>query len=173
MFGIPFTIRRENSASLGNKPGTEERVVYLRSRRCGDLGEKMRKLFRQYHASTFAQMRAATRAGSGTTRAMSSQDDPIALEKILAEQESAMDAAQKAAQEQLDAAEQIAVMALSDNYPKEQVSDIVDGLTDHELHGIVSTLELGSMPKDFFPSPAIQPKQSDTSQSGEPPAKRS
>ena len=173
MFGIPFTIRRENSDSAGNKPGVEEQVVYLRTRRCGDLGEKMRKLFRQYHAAAFSQMRAATRAGAGTTRAMSAQDDTEALEKILADQEAAMDAGRNAANEQLEAAEQIAAMALADNYPKDKVSELVDGLTDHELHGIVSTLELGSMPKDFFPSPAIQQKPNDISLSGEPPAKRS
>ena len=47
MLGIPFVVRRFSER------GCEDETVFLRTRRCGPAGEKMRVAIRRYHAATF------------------------------------------------------------------------------------------------------------------------
>ena len=168
MLGIPFTIRRFPER------GVEDVDIYLRTRRRGPAGEKMRREIRAYHQAQFDRMKAASRAGMLVNRATSLTeiDDALrveALEKIEADQIAQMDLARLRAEDTLEHAEAIAACALADNYPREQAEEIVDGLTDQDLHGIVATIEMGAMPKDFFPLPATPPSPSSTAPSGSEP----
>jgi hypothetical protein len=168
MLGIPFVIRRFSDA------GVEDVTVFLRTRRSGQAGDKMRKHLRAYHAAVFAQTKAAGKAGSLMRRALSGETQPgeAELEKIEAEQSAAMDSAQKESETALEEAQEVCLCALKDNYGEKE-EELVDGLTDHELHGLVSTIEMGAMPRDFFPSPGIPPKSSSMEPSGSGPAKSS
>jgi hypothetical protein len=172
MLGIPFTIRRHSPA------GVEDQVVYLRTHRCGQAGDKMRTAIRTYHRASFAQAKAAARAGGLMRESLAglSEDKASrikALEKIATDQTAAMDLATEQAEAAIASAVEVARQALIDNYGKDRAEEIVDGLTEHELHGILGTVEMGSMPKDFFPSPAIQPNPSGTEPSGSGQAKSS
>jgi hypothetical protein len=166
MLGIPFVIRRFSER------GTEDQTVYLRSRRCGEAGVKMRKAIRDYHAAQFAQMKAAGKAGAITAKAIQAACDEKqarkkgVLESLDQEQEAAMaDATQQAALA-LDLATTITRMALADNYGNDKADEIIDGMTDHEMHSVVKTIELGALPKDFFQPPGTQPNPSTTPPSG-------
>ena len=174
MIGIPFTVRREDEG------GVVDRTIYLRSRRRGPEVEKMRAAIRAYNRAIFGQGKQASRAGMLMTRALAGEmaegedlDKRLAdLERIDREQEAAMTEAQELAQKALDRAEEIAELALRENYG-EQTAQILNELTDRELHAIVGTVEMGAMPKDFFPSPATPPKPSSISPPGSAPAEPS
>jgi hypothetical protein len=166
MFGIPFTIRRWSDA------GVEDRTVYLRTRRCGEAGEAMRTALRKYRKLVFEQARVANKAGMMAAQAMTpsgdlDQDGRLAkLEKLAADSDAAMESAGALQAEALELAQKIAGMALQENYGSAS-SEIIDGLTDTELHAIVGSLELGQMPKDFFQSLDTQPKPNTTGRSGD------
>jgi hypothetical protein len=95
------------------------------------------------------------------------------LEKILSEQQAAIDCCSAAAQAAMDAAEKVAVLALEANYGPEETDRIMDRLTDREIRAIVDTVETGAMPKDFFPSPGTPPKSNSTPDSGSGPGNSS
>ena len=160
MFGIAFRIRRDSTE------GVTEKVVYLRSRRRGPEGEKMRAAIKAYHRASFDQARLAAKVGAMMNRGLSGETAGMSLEDIEAKQTSALAEAQNCSSVALEQAEIVATLALDENYGAEEAAKMVGDLTDHELHGIIGAIELGSMPKDFFPSPDIQPKLSTTGSSG-------
>jgi hypothetical protein len=163
MFGIPFTVRRSETGGM-----SKDEVLYLRTYRRGETGNLMRKLIKQYRYMGMEQAKAGAKAAmmvAGLGAIAAGTDETRDLAKVLAEQSEAMRAAEAAGAEALKTAEEIAVIALTENYG-EGTDKLVDALTDHELHGIVSTIELGSMPKDFFPSPDTQQKPKSTTVSG-------
>lgn len=163
MIGIPFTIQRES------EHGAEIETIYLRTRRRGPEGEKMRRLIREYNQADLAQKRASIKvamfyalvAGNGEHT-----PDLAALEKADKDQDEAIAVGNAAAKTALECAELIAELALRENYPQELAEKILDKLTDVELRAIVSTIEMGAMPKDFFQSLDIQRKQRPTGHSG-------
>lgn len=162
--GIPFTVRRESDA------GVEDQIVYLRSRRVGADGSKMVALIREYQSLSMVQVKAAGKAAAMAHRMIEGQSGNAivdAMEKIDAEQQALMDAAMDASHERTKIATEIVQLALEVNYSPEEVLRIIDALTDAELDAMVSTLQYGQMPKDFFPAPVTRQTPSDTSPSGE------
>lgn len=146
MFGIPFTIIRE--CEMGGVIET----VYLRTYRRGGKGDEMRKCLKAYHAATIGQSRAAGRIPVllGQAAKVAQENDSLAmLEKLAEDQEKIISESVGCSAEALVAAEQIAELALQENYA-EKTTEIMDKLTDRELHAIVGTIEMGEMPKDFF-----------------------
>ena len=185
MIGIPFTIRRQNERGQ-----VEDEVVYLQSRRRGPTGESMRQHLRNFMKARFEQQRASSRAGMALAKAglamtgpeIGTADDAegrraesrlAELEKLDASQEKEMQAAQASAATCIAEAEEVARLALSDNYGAERAGDIIDKLTDRELNWLVETIEMGAMPADFFTSRGTPPKPSSTVPSGSEPAKPS
>jgi hypothetical protein len=174
MIGIPFEIRRSSDR------GAESETIYLRSRRRGPEGEKMRAAIALYRRSQMDQVRLATKVGSLTQRFLSAMGEaPVGLDlassrpdsaALETSQREALEAAGCMAERAICAAEEIARLALIENHGAD-TERIVDGLTDRELHAIVATIEQGAMPKDFFPLPGTQPSASATSPSGESPAR--
>ena len=160
MVGIKFVVRRASEAAE-----IEDRTLYLRSRRTGEAGQEMRRRIRGYHHAVFEQFKQAGRAGRMTDRADLAEAGAEALERIDREQGEALEHAQEAAWAALEHAEQIALLALQENYGA-AAKGLLDDLTDRELHAIVSTIEMGQMPADFFQSPGIPPKPSATGLSG-------
>lgn len=163
MFGIPFTIRRTSER------GIEDEVVYIRSYRRGAVGQKMRQLMGEYHAATMRQMQSAAQAGAAMNESLGGTEGRD-LQGIADRQQKALDDALAQSARALKAAEEIAANALAENYPDDVREKILDKLTDHELHGLVSTIEMGAMPKDFFALHDIQPRPSTTGPSGAAPA---
>jgi hypothetical protein len=167
MIGLPFTIRRHSPNGLVDE------TVYLRSRRTGEVGRKMREALREYHRRQFDQQRAAAQAAMLLGKALAGADAlgaGIDLEKIAADQDVAMTRAQELARGALELAELVAALALASNYDVGNVERVMDLLTDRELHAIVGLVEVGQVPADFFASPGIPPMPSATGHSGAEPA---
>jgi hypothetical protein len=167
MIGIPFIIRRQSDR------GTEDTTVYLRTRRISETGRSMRQEIRRFHDATIAQSKAASRAAALVAVAMKGMDNgplgdpaPFDLEALLEKQDKEMTEARNQADAAIDAATKIALMALEENYPPAVLTEFVDMLTDRELRAIVSTVEMGAMPADFFTLPGIHPLPSSTGRSG-------
>jgi hypothetical protein len=166
MVGIPFTIRRTSS-----ELGVQDEVVYLRSRRRGEAGESMRRHIRDYHAALFTQMQSAAKAGRLSGQVTEGAAVEV-LEQVDADLGATLATAGAAGDRALEHAEHVARLALQENYG-ERAAELLDGLTDKELHAIVSTVEVGQMPADFFGRPDTPPKPSATGPSGTLPAKPS
>ena len=173
MLGIPFTVRRHS------EEGVMDTTLYLTSRRRGDAGKSMRLHLRQFRQADLAKGKAASRAGFLMARAIremagdgAAQPDDGArlaeLERIDAEQQTAMGAAFNENDAAMTHAEKIAELALRENYGP-ATDGIVDGLTSAELRAIVETVEMGAMPKDFFLSLATPPTPPSTGPSGSAP----
>jgi hypothetical protein len=169
MLGIPFIIQRESKTD--GIARLERETIYLRSRRRGEAGEKMRKAIREYNKQNLAFGRLATKAAVAIGKLENADVQPTQqqLEDIEQNQSANYEAAQNARIAALAAAETVAEQALVDNYG-EGVKDILDRLTDRELDAIVGSVEMGAMPKDFFTHLDTQQKQSTTLQSGASPA---
>jgi len=164
MFGIRFTILREGD--IGGMPET----IYLRTYRRGEAGIEMRKQLRSYHALDMQKNKAAVQIPTLVAQAQKCIEtgSPEGLLDVAAKQDLVIASATAAAEQQLQVAEQIAELALKDNYG-EKLDSIVDKLTDRELHAIVGTIELGEMPRDFFQSLEARQKRNSTGQSGASP----
>lgn len=168
MLGIPFIIQREGER------GIQRETVYLRSRRRGEAGEKMRKAIREHNAKNLEHSRMASKAVAAM-RKVTGLDGEIttasetALRELEQTQGALFEAAQNARNAALAAAEIVAEEALRDNYG-DRVTEILDGLTDAELDAIVSTVEIGAMPDDFFTSLDTRQKRNTTLLSGGQPA---
>jgi hypothetical protein len=174
MLGIPFTLRRHD-----DKLGMRDEVVYLATRRMGPQGEAMRKQIRAYHKAFFGQALAAQGCALVATQALGpaleSKDRAAriaALQEVEKRQLEKVEAGQAASEAALEAAAAVGILALEPNYGPE-AQGIVDRMTDHELHALVTTIEMGALPKDFFPSPGTPPSASSTSQAGESPGSTS
>lgn len=159
MLGIPFIIQRES------QNGVERETIYLRSRRCGEAGDKMRQAIREHNSQNLMHSRLATKAVIALGKLDGENLNMAQLEDIERNQTLSFEAAQKARIAALAAAQVVAEQALVDNYG-EGVQAIVDRLTDKELDAIVGTVEMGAMPKDFFTHLDTQQKQSITLRSG-------
>ncbi|MCE5257005.1 MAG: hypothetical protein LLF89_09195 [Spirochaetaceae bacterium] len=169
MFGIPFTIVRE-----GDVGGVIE-TIYLRTYRRGRIGKQMRNHLQAYHAAAQGQAKAAGRIPVNmvqASRVAQEADSLAALEKLAAEQESIITESNKHGQAMLDAAEAIAELSLQENYA-DRTDEIMNKLTDRELHAIVGTIEMGEMPKDFFQFVEARKKASTTGHSGDMPVQSS
>lgn len=166
MIGIAFVVRRTSDMA-----GLSDEVLYLRSRRRGDAGASMRRHLKAYHAAVYGEIKLAARASRLAEQA-GEKTGIKALEQVEAQLAASIDQAAADNAAAIEHAEEIARLALIENYGG-RTEEVLDRLTDRELHGVVSTIELGQMPKDFFGSPDTQPKPSATGPSGSSPAKRS
>lgn len=163
MFGIPFTIVREGDA------GGVINTIYLRTYRRGRQGNKMRECMKAYRAAIQGQAKAAGKIPvhlAQATKVAQQENSLEALEKLAAEQDAIITESNNFATLALAAAEEITDISLSENYG-EGTNEIMNGLTDRELHAIVGTLEMGEMPKDFFQFVEAQKKASITGRSGD------
>jgi hypothetical protein len=162
MLGLPFVLRRWDDAGFP----VDERV-FLRSRRRGDRGEKMRRLMKLYRKLSVSQTSNAARVARLMQQALAGgvEMGEERLADIDRQQSEATEAAQSAAEEQLALAEEIVEMSLEENYGEQTVA-ILDRLTDAELHAAVATIEMGAMPRDFFRYRDIPPSGNSTKPSG-------
>jgi hypothetical protein len=162
VIGIPFTVRRTGER------GVDDAVIYLTSRRVGDVGREMRAALREYHDGLQAHGTASMRVAAVMAKAMKAEQDGVALDlaALLDEQERHVAAGAQASERAIQASARVARLALLANYGEQQADEIVDRLTDRELRAICETVELGAMPRDFFTSGDTQPKPSTTGPSG-------
>jgi hypothetical protein len=160
MIGIPFTILRESER------GVEEETIFLRSRRRGPEGEKMRQAIREHNRALLEQSRQAVDAATAVGKLRAGDLSQADLEQVRNAQGAAFEAAQNAGRKALEMAEAVAEAALAENYEAAAREKILDKLTDSELIAIVNTIELGAMPKDFFLSLDTLRNQSSIRRSG-------
>jgi flagellar motor protein MotB len=155
MIGIPYRIVRH-----GDK-GPEDKVFYLATRRSGEAGAAMKKTKREFQKAELATAKAAQRYQAAS--AAEHQDEELLcnlLEDI-----------QLAGQAADDAAEHLVLLSLTENYGRENAEAVLDQLTDTDIKKMVSVIETGELPKDFFESSGQPPKPTSTLQpGGSPPA---
>lgn len=101
-------------------------------------------------------------------------DADAKMEKLSKEQDAYCEASIKTHNEIADLALEIVSTSLMINYKNQkEVDAILDCLSDQRLLGCVDIIELGDVPKDFFPCPDTQQKEIDTSSSEGTPTKSS
>jgi hypothetical protein len=159
MLGIPLELL------IGGNP----EKVYFATRRSGELGVKMRALRRTYHMARMEAARFLARTQAIGQAADSLEADRPnymdELEKLLADQEKQTELAMDAKEKARAAAEELARLSLGENYSGDTLERIMNCLTDRQLAFLVTVIETGEVPEDFFPRPATQPSGSTTSPS--------
>jgi len=167
MKGIPFRITAQTDK------GPVDKVLYLTTRRMGTTGETFKKAKRDYHKSQCDAARATQKYA--------------VAEKQVNELDPATDKYQEAAQvcdeclvsidagadQALKHAEKIVRLSLQPNYGKADTESIMDELIDADFHAMVSLIETGELPPDFFRFKEARQKSTTTAQSGEAPDKSS
>lgn len=164
MVGIPYRLLRDS------EDGPVEKVLYLATRRTGEGGQAMKNAKREYYAHEFGCACAAKRFQSAdqAVLACAPEDDRRAalenerdaqLERIRAEGDAAT-----------DAAERLVRLSLTENYGAAAAGEIVDQLTDRDVRAMVTVIETGELPPDFFGGSDRRPRPTTTSPSGGLPA---
>jgi hypothetical protein len=155
MIGIPIQIIRDG----------KDETIYLSTRRSGVKGGELRDAKRAYRQARLEIARLTTKMSLIAVRVNKIPDeaDHLAadLEKLCDDMDKltiGLDSARQAVQ---DAAEHVISLAIEDNHGQETAS-ILDCLTDSQIEALVSVLETGETPADFFPSRATQPSAKDT-----------
>jgi len=154
MIGIPYRIVRFGEA------GPVDKVFYLATRRFGEAGTAMKKAKREYYRAEYATARSAQKLASveDDIRNLGS-DEFKRRDELIEKRDALMEAIREHGDEATEAAEKLVVLSLTENYGRENAEMMADQLTDRDLRGCVSTIELGDQPKDFFPSDEARQRQ--------------
>lgn len=147
MIGVPLKI----------KHGDNEEIVYMSTRRSGDVGKGICNAKRKFRKAQCNYMKALKKSGI----VMALKGDALSVEdveRISKEQDEHIDAAANSKFDALQAAEVVVSKSLRVNYPQEKVDKILDTLTDEQICKCVDVLETGGQPEDFFPSPVTLEK---------------
>ena len=147
MIGIPIEIERNGK--------TEK--IYLSTRRSGPAGQKMVEARNIARRERLNSARLATQLSILMARVEKMPDDDAKLQAIARDADNLVNAVGKAAQAAKDATELAVRLAIEDNHGLE-TEKILDGLSDKDIEQMLTTLETGAMPEDFFQRHAIQPK---------------
>lgn len=165
MVGIPYRIVRHGEA------GPEDKVFFLATRRSGEAGAAMKKAKREFQKQELATAQAAHKYAAAER---AEEKDPVegvphgAREEKLCKHLEEIRAASQAAD---DAAEHLVLLSLTENYGRENAEAILDQLCDADIRKMLSVIETGELPKDFFGSSGQPPKPTSISQpGGSPPA---
>jgi len=158
MIGIPYRLMRSPDT------GAVEKVVYLSTRRSGEAGESMKAARGEYRSAQRDLYKAAQRHRSLARRVEQIDAEDDRLDKLTTDQETAFDAISAAQGVADTAAERIVRLSLTANYGNEKAVEIIDLLTDDDLHDMVLTMQTGEQPDDFFPSPGLPGKPTSTLQ---------
>lgn len=142
MVGIPYRILRHGD------DGPEDKMVYLSTRRSGEAGAAMKNAKRDFQEHEFATAKAAQKYAAADR---SEQKDEERLGKLLDEIREQGEAAN-------DAAEKLIRLSLTENYGRENAEAILDKLTTKDIRAMVTVIETGELPKDFFESAGAPPK---------------
>lgn len=147
MTGIPVSIARDG----------KREIVYLSTRRSGEPGRQMQDMKRRYRREQQAAAAALLEVAAIAEQARRANPDATDYaEKLLdlaARQERASEKALDAGERAVDLAAKLVCAALWENHG-EDAQGILDELTDADLHSLVSTIETGEAPADFFASRA-------------------
>lgn len=139
MIGIPVTIQRD---------GKPEKI-YLSTRRSGAAGAAMREAKENYYA---AQQRAANALARVVAAVSLAESQPARLEEVLAKQEKDSAEALTEKTAALNHAEVLVGLALKENHGPD-TDAIMDLLTDKQIMRLVTVIETGDVPSDFFGGP--------------------
>lgn len=162
MLGLPIELEIE---------GNNERIFFA-TRRRGQDGEDMRKHRRAFHTAKMAALTHLRRVEALEIKAdqipADTQDRDLRISEILGEQGKELQASLDAKEQAREACERLVRLSLGENYPDtEKVERILGSLTDNQLAYLVTVLETGEVPADFFPRRATLPKPSTTTQPGD------
>lgn len=151
MFGIPFEVRRFDEG------GQQNITLFVRSHRRSEMRDALRELHETKVSRTVQALQMQHAVKVATDEAT---DAALAEVKGLAAELAAI------GRKIENLTETIARLALADNYGPAELNHLLDMLTDAELEGIVSTVEMGQAPADFSVSGAIQPSLSSSGLNG-------
>ena len=166
MQGIPVTITRNE----------DEAIIYLSTRRSGAAGKAMKSLKHRFHQAIHAASKANSRVFLIMTKAegldAEAEDYADVVAELHEKQTDAAASALKWKEEALEHAEDLVRRSLKENHGPD-TTDIMDCLTDKQLQQMVTIIETGDTPEDFFPSNGTRPKQSTTLPLGDTPGESS
>lgn len=161
MIGLPIPILR---------PDDTEETVYLSTRRSGESGAELQEARRRYRGARLKAAKAATRLGLIMARVRELDEGAGMAADLLTlcdESERLTDVIHEAQCEAQDAAEAAARIALEENHGPDAIR-ILDGLSDAQITGLMTALETGEAPADFFPCPATRRRPSSITPGGAP-----
>jgi hypothetical protein len=159
MIGIPYRIVRHGEA------GPVDKVLYLATRRFGEAGIALKKTKKEYFKAEYATARAAQKLAAADNQIKGLPSDSKLMDELVSRRDLLMDEIRTHGDEATEAAEKLVVLSLTENYGRKNAEEMADQLTDRDLRGCVSTIELGAQPADFFPSNEAPQKPTTTLQS--------
>lgn len=159
MLGLPFRLLRHTET------GPVEKVIYLATRRHGDAGDAFRKAKREYYRAEFACARAAKRFEAAERSVQDAAPIAADYEALVSRRDELLQEISTAGEAANEAAEKLVRLSLKENYGPE-TDGILDQLTDTDLRAMVTLIDTGSLPKDFFGSGALPPSPTTTAPAG-------
>lgn len=167
MIGIPYRVVRQGEA------GPVDKIYYLATRRFGNAGKALKTAKNEYYRAEYACARAAQRLSAVDGQIKDLPANHKLIDTLVERRDLLMEEIRKSGDEATEAAEKMVVLSLTENYGREKAEEMADQLTDRDLRGCVSTIELGAQPKDFFPQDEAPQKLTITSPSDASPGETS
>jgi folylpolyglutamate synthase/dihydropteroate synthase len=149
MIGIPIEIERN---------GKMEKI-YLSTRRSGPIGQGMIEARNQARREKLNSARLAAQLSILSARLEKMPETDAQLQAIGKEVDELIIGVAKAAEAARNAAEQAVRLAVEANHGPD-VDAILDCLSDRDIEQMLTALETGAVPEDFFQRRATPPKQS-------------
>jgi hypothetical protein len=157
--GLRYTIRRDSD------DGEVRKEIYLATCAPRDLREKMAKAKRDFRKASFEMQAAAQRWGA-VRRQVSLLDPATAgYEALIERQETAFALVRTTEDAAYDAAECIVRCSLARNY-EGKTDEIMEAISQKDLLAMVTLINTGELPKDFFLSPVQEQRPTSISAPG-------
>jgi len=161
--GLRYTIRRES-----DEDGEVRKEVFLSTCAPEELREKMAQAKRDFRKASF-EMQAAAQRWAAVRRQVSLVDPALpGFDELIDKQAAAFALVRTTEDAAYEAAEQIVRCSLARNYAG-KADEIMDAASQKDLLAMVTLINTGELPADFFPSPAQERKPTSTSAPGELP----
>lgn len=166
--GLGMRIVRSSDETPGGDP-VVEKVFYFATRRRGDAGVALRKRLSDYQDAQLVVGKSYSRHEYMSARL--GVVDPASDEylRLVDECESLLEQIVTAKRAAVEAAHEVALCSLKENYGAEKAAEIVDQMTDAEIAASITLIETGQAPADFFVSPGQREKQTSTPPSEDTP----
>lgn len=163
MTGLRFRLVRDTPE------GPVDKTLYLATRRTGEAGKAMREAKREFYRLEFACARAAQRYQAADARVRGLAPGDPGQEAAVEKRDALLDQIRETGENATDAAERMVRLSLTANYGADGANDLLDQLTDKEVRAMVSVIETGELPADFFGEGAARPRPTTISPSGATP----
>jgi len=162
MVGIPFKLVRQ-----GDESGTVDKTVYLATRRRGEAGEALRNAIRAYVRTQHDIGKVYQRYITANARLEELAADHERVDEFIVEREKYYEELADKERAGCEQAETVVRLSLTETMNKGPALDVLDMLTDADLHEMCETIQTGAQPSDFTKSRELREKSTSTSRPGE------